>query len=295
MIIIEINIVTSLLESINSVFSSLISSINNNIYTVLDDLLFINLNIFDKSSLVKLLAPGTSSGIVSICNGLVAGFVLYYALSLLLSHLTFSQVQRPSSFIFKLVLCIVAVNGCFELCLSAIFVNSCITTMIRRVGENLFNTSICFTTLIQNLNANLYTETAFNLFTFNGLIKAFISIGFVNLAISYSLRYIMVRVFILLCPFAILSLSVDKFSWIFKCWCKIFLSLLFLQILVALILLITFSLDYNPNDFFSQLLYIGSIYSLIKANSFMRELMGGLTTDVNFGLSTIKNLIIGGG
>ncbi|MGN1300964.1 MAG: hypothetical protein ACI4U9_00265 [Clostridia bacterium] len=295
MIIIEINIVSSLLESINSIFSSLISSINNNIYTVLDNLLFININIFDHSSLSGLLGSSPTSGIISICNSLVYGFVLYYALSLLLSHLTFAQVQRPSSFIFKIVLCVIALNSCWSICYSAIFVNSCITNLIRRVGESLFNTQICFSTLIENLNSTLYTETTFNLFTFDGLIKAFISIGFVNLAISYSLRYVMVRVFILLCPFAILSLSIDKFSWIFKAWCKIFLSLLFLQILVALILLITFSLKYDPNDFFSQLLYIGSIYALIKANSFLREFMGGLTTDVNFGLSTIKNLIIGGG
>ena len=295
MIIIEINIVSSLLESINSIFSSLISSINSNIYLILDDLLFINTGIFDNSSLSNLLGSSPTTGIIYICNSLIYGFVLYYALSLLLSHLTFAQVQRPSSFIFKILLCVIAINSCWIICYSAIFVNSCITSLIRNVGENLFNTEICFTTLIEKLNSNLYTEATFNLFTFDGLIKAFISIGFVNLAISYSLRYVMIRVFILICPFAILSLSIDKFNWLFKAWCKIFLSLLFLQILVAFILLITFSLQYDPNDIFSQLTYIGSIYALIKANSFLKEFMGGLTTDVNFGMTTIKNLIMGGG
>ena len=295
MIIIEVNIVSSLLDSINSIFSSLISSINSNIYTILDDLLFINTGIFDDSSLSNLLGSSPTTGIIYICNSLIYGFVLYYSLSLLLSHLTFVQVQRPSSFIFKILLCVIAINSCWIICYSAIFVNSCITSLIRNVGENLFNTEICFTTLIENLNSTLYTETTFNLFTFDGLIRAFISIGFVNLAISYSLRYIMIRVFILICPFAILSLSIDKFSWLFKAWFKIFLSLLFLQILVAFILLITFSLQYDPNDIFSQLTYIGSIYALIKANSFLKEFMGGLTTDVNFGMTTIKNLIIGGG
>lgn len=296
MIIIEVNLVSSLLESINSIFSSLISSINNNIYTVLDDLIFVNSNLFENSSLNKLLGTTATAGITYVCNSLVAGFVLYYAISLLLSHLTFAQVQRPSNFIFKIIICIAAINTSFDLCYSAIFVNSCITNLIRNVGENLFNTPICFNTLIENLNSTIYADqTAFNLFTFNGLIKAFISIGFVNLAISYSLRYVMIRVFILICPFAILSLSIDKFNWIFKAWCKIFLSLLFLQLLVALILLITFSIQYDPNNVFSQLLYIGSIYALIKANSFLKEFMGGLTTDVNFGMSTIKNLIMGGG
>lgn len=296
MIIIEVNIVSSLLESINGIFSSLISSINNNIYSVLDDLVFVNTKFFNNAKLGALLGLETTSGIISVCNSLVAGFVLYYAFSLLLSHLTFVQVQRPSNFTFKIILCVIFINASFELCYSAVFVNSCITNLIRNVGKNLFGTTISFNTLLENLNSTIYAgSTTFNLFTFDGLIKAFISIGFVNLAISYSLRYVMIRVFILICPFAILSLSIDKFNWIFKAWCKIFLSLLFLQILVALILLITFSLKYDPNDIFSQLTYIGSIYALIKANSFLKEFMGGLTTEVNFGLSTIKNLIIGGG
>ncbi len=284
-----------MLESINTIFSSLISSINNNIYTILDDLLFINSNIFEDSNILDLLGIKTGSGIIAICNGLIYGFLLYYGFSLLLSYLTFSQMQKPSSFVFKIFLCAIAINSTSLICYSAIWVNSYLSNAIRNVGEYLCNTPICFNTLLENLNSTIYLDTSFNLFTFNGLIKAFISIGFVNLAISYSLRYVMIKVFILICPFAILSLSVDKFNWIFKAWCKIFLSLLFLQILVALILLITFSLEYKQNDIFSELIYIGSIYSLIKANSFLKEFMGGLSTDVNFGLTTIKNLIIGGG
>ncbi len=294
MIIIEINIVSSLLDSINSIFSSLISSINNNIYTILDDLLFIDTDIFEGTHFMNILGSENNPGLIYICNSLIYGFMLYYGFSLLLSYLTFSQVQRPSSFIFKIFLCAIAVNSCRLVCYVTVFTNSVISTSIRSVGENLFSTSINFSTLIENLNNTIYMEEAFNLFTFKGLIKAFISIGFVNLAISYSLRYILIQVFILISPFAILSLSIEKFSWIFKSWCKTFLSLLFLQILVALILLITFSLKFDQNDVFSELIYIGSIFTIIKANSFLKEFMGGLSTDINFGLTTIKNLIIGG-
>lgn len=294
MIIIEINIVSTLLESINSIFSSLISSINNNIYNILDDLLFINNDIMEDSKLLNIIGLEADSGIISICNALIYGFMLYYGFSLLLSYLTFSQVQKPSSFIFRLFLCAISINSSKLICYCAIFVNSAISTSLRSIGEKFLGTSICFSTLIQNLNSSLYMSETFNLFTFHGLIKAFISIGFVNLAISYSLRYIMVKVFILICPFAILSLSIDKFSWIFKAWIKTFLSLLFLQILVSLILLIAFSIDYDPENIFSELIYISSIFAIIKANSFLKEFMGGLSTDINFGLTTIKNLIIGG-
>ena len=293
-IIIEINIVSSLLESINSIFSSLISSINNNIYLILDDLLFISTDIFEGTHFTYLLGSKENPGLIYICNSLIYGFMLYYAFSYLLSHLTFAQVQKPSSFIFKLLLCAIAINSCRTICFATIYTNSALSTAIKSVGENLFGTKISFSNLINNLNSSIYAEEAFNLFTFKGLIRAFISIGFVNLAISYSLRYILVQVFILICPFAILSLSIEKFSWIFKAWCKTFLSLLFLQIMVSMILLITFSLDFNQNDVFSELIYIGSIFAIIRANSFLKEFMGGLTTDINFGLTTIKNLIIGG-
>ena len=105
----------------------------------------------------------------------------------------------------------------------------------------------------------------------------------------------MLKVFILLTPFAILSLSLKNTSWFFRTWIKNVFSLLLIQIIVALVLVILFSTDYSSGNLLSKFIYVGGIYALIKANSFLKEFMGGLTTDVNFGMSTIKNLIIGGG
>ena len=96
--------------------------------------------------------------------------------------------------------------------------------------------------------------------------------------------------FCLISPFAIITLIIDKCSWFFKAWIKAFLSLLFLQILVAFILLIAFSLERLENSTFVSLLYIGSIYALIRANSFIRDLMGGLSTDVSANIPSIKSL-----
>lgn len=291
----EISIASSLLNSINTIFSSMLASIDNEIYTILDDLIFVNVDIILDNNFSKILGNTGSYGIILICNSLLYGFLLYYGFSLLLSYLTFSQIQRPISFLSKIILCIIAINSVSLIATAAIFTNSAISSGIRNIGESLFNTPICFSSLIQKLNSTIYLNSSdFNLFSFKGIIKSFISIGFVNLTFSYALRYVMIKVFILICPFAILSLSVDKFSWIFKSWLKIFLSLLFLQIIVALILLITFSLEFIENDLFSQIVYIGSIYALIKANSFIRDLMGGLSTDVNFSIGSIKNLFSGG-
>ena len=128
------------------------------------------------------------------------------------------------------------------------------------------------------------------MFSLDGLMKSFVSIGLLNLAISYSIRYVLIKVFIIFSPFAFISLLNQNTSWIFKTWVKLFVSLLSLQILVALILLISFSLEFSNSDIFSKFVYMGSIYSLIKANSFIKDFMGGLSTDVNMNLSNISSI-----
>ena len=131
-------------------------------------------------------------------------------------------------------------------------------------------------------------SSSFDIFSVDGIIKSFISIGLFNLVFSYSLRYILLKVFTLISPFAFLTLINNSTSWFFKAWFRGFLSLLLLQSFVALILLIIFSLNFNINDLFSKFLLIGGIYALIKANSYIKELIGGVSTDISVNLSKLK-------
>ena len=88
----------------------------------------------------------------------------------------------------------------------------------------------------------------------------------------------MIKIFILLTPFAILSLILDTTSWFFKSWLRNLFSLLFIQIIVALVLLILFSMDYSSNNLMTKFIYVGAIYALIKSNSFVRDFVGGVST-----------------
>ena len=287
----EINIVQTITQTINNLFSNLFSSIDNSLYSVLDDLLFINSDILENKYMEKIFGS-SNSGLLLICNSLLLGFCIYYGFKLLLSYITFSEVQRPNQFIFKLFLCAICMN--FSLYIVQIIINitSNLSLAIREVGEIIFNKNICLTTFIQEINSSIYLENSnLDLFTIAGLSKSLISIGLLNLAISYSLRYIMIKVFIFLSPFAFVSLINPSTSWIFKSWLKLFLSMLVLQIIVPIILLIAFSMDLNSSDIFSKLIYIGAVYALIKTNSYVREFMGGLSTDVNIGLSSFGNLL----
>lgn len=286
----QLNIVEIITQTINNLFSNLFSSVDNSLYSILDDLLFIKADILEDKYL-NLILGSSSSGIILICNSLLIGLCMYYAIKLLLSHLTFSQVQKPSQFTFKLFLCVISMNFSSFIIKNSIYLISDLSLSIREVGEMIFNKNICLSTFIQEFNSAIYLDnSSFNIFTLNGLLKSFVSVGFLNLAISYALRYIMIKVFIFISPFAFISLINPSTSWFFKTWLKLFSSLLLLQVFVPLILLVTFSIDSSSSDLFSKLVYIGSIYSLIKANSFVKDFMGGLSTDVSMGFSSFKNL-----
>ncbi len=101
----------------------------------------------------------------------------------------------------------------------------------------------------------------------------------------------MIKVFVLISPFAFLSLSVSSTSGFFRAWIKCFVSLLLVQILIALILLIIFSIDFSSSNIFSKFLICGSIFALLKANSYVREFMGGINTDLSSGFNGIKSFI----
>ena len=88
----------------------------------------------------------------------------------------------------------------------------------------------------------------------------------------------MIKIFILLTPFAILSLILENTSWFFKSWIRNLISLLFIQIIVAIVLLLLFSMDYSANNLMTKFIYIGAIYALIKSNSFVRDFIGGVST-----------------
>lgn len=287
----QVNIVQVITETINNLLSNLFSSIDNSLYSILDNLLFIGPDIFTDSSLEKILGSYNSSGLILICNSLLIGLTLYYACFLMMSKFTLSQIQNPSQIIFKLFFAAVAINSSLFIVEQFVTLFSNVSLSIREIGEIVFNENICLSTFIEKFNSSVYVDnSSLNIFSLDGLMKGFVSVGLLNLAISYSIRYVLIKVFIIFSPFAFISLVTNNTSWVFKSWLKLFISLLSLQLLVSLVLLISFSINFNSSDMFSKFVYMGSIYSLIRSNSFIKDFMGGLSTDVSMGFSNIKSI-----
>lgn len=283
------NITQTIIDVINSIFETLFSSIDNNLYSVLDDITFINSDILQDKNFENLFGTSVSNGILLIANSFLLAFILYYAARYLMAHFTYTQTEAPFSFIIKLVLCGLLMNASFFLMGFILDLNSNVSLAIRALGENLFQKDICFSGLITTINTNIAIDAnSLNIFSLDGLIKGTLSMSLLNLVFSYSLRYIFIKVFILLSPFSFLSLTLNKTSWFFQTWFRNLFSLLFIQIIVSIVLLILFSMDYSSSNLFSKFIYIGGIYALIKTNSLVRDFIGGVSTQVS---QSVKNFV----
>lgn len=278
----NINITEIILKTINSLLESLFSSIDNNVYNILDDIIFLDSDFLKDKTFESIFGTSVSNGILYIVNAFLFGFVLYYIFRLLLSHFTYLPIENPYQFIFKLLMVSICINSSFFICEQLLTFTSLFSSSIRELGELLFHKNICFSQLVKELNSTIYIEnSSFNIFSFDGIIKSFISISLLNLVFSYSFRYILLKILLLFSPFAIATLLNNSTSWFFKTWFRSILSLLCIQILVAMALLIVLSTSYENNNIISKFIYIGSLYVLIRANSIIKELLGGLSTTIS--------------
>lgn len=282
------NVTETIINTINKIFENLFSSIDNNLYTILDDITFISSDILNDKYFEKIFGTGTSNGILLIANSLLIGIILYYGIKLLLANFTYTQVEMPTQFIFKLIIFGICMNSSYFLIEQFIGIMSNVSYAIRNLGEDLFGKNICFAELISTINNTAsFNTTTIDVFSIEGLIKGALTLSLLGLVFSYALRFIMVKIFILLGPFAFLSLSQNSTSWFFKSWVRNLFSLLFIQIIVAIVLLIMFSMDFSTNNILNKFLYVGGIYALIRVNSFVREFIGGVSTNVQ---SNVGNL-----
>ena len=286
------NISQVIIDTINNLLSTLFSSIDNSVYNTLDNLAFVDNGILRDSIFEKFFGYHSEANLLIIANSLLVAVCLYYCFKLLYSHLSGVAVEKPYQFVFKLLIFAILLNCSYYIGEVFIYFTSLISSIIRDIGGTILNTEISFSVLIENLNSVITIDSAsINVFSFNGILKSIISFSFVSLLFTYSLRYIMIKVLILLMPFAFLTLINSSSSWFFKAWLKILLSLLFIQPFISIILLIVFALDFSSSDIASKILCIGSLYALIRANSYVQSFIGGISTTVSQNFNFMKGQI----
>jgi hypothetical protein len=288
----EINLVEIIIETINALCNNLFSSIDNTIFPLLDQMVFIKDDILETTYLEKILGNTADRGLLVLSNALLVSFVLYYCVKLMFSHYIGNETEPPYKFFLKSVIYAIVMNCSLFICSQLINLTHYISSFICDLGELIFGKELTFVNIINLLSSSLPED--FNMFSIDGLITGMLSFSSFALLITFALRYIMVKVLVLLSPFAFLCLINKSTEGFFRSWYKAFLSILFVQILVALILLLPYAIVQDgASSLFNKLLLLGSIYALLKSNQFIKEFIGGIgiSTDFQAGLSGLRSII----
>ena len=280
----------TIITTIANIFKSFFSSIDNSIYSALDNISFIDKEMLNSPYLQKILGANSSSNILLIANSLMVGFIIYYAIKYLLSSISIGKIMNPYKFFIRIIIVVIFMNSSFFICEQIINFNSFISTSIREIGHTLLGREITFSNLINVSNSFISNEEISEFFfSIDGIIKTIISIGFLNIIFIFSVRYILIKVLVLISPFAVLCMSLDSTLNFFKSWLKSFIALLFIEIFSSLILIVMFSIQYSSSDIISKLLFVGSIFALMKVNNYVRDIIGGLSLDVQNSMYAFRN------
>ena len=131
-------ITNSIINTINAIFSNLFSSVDNSLYEILDNLVFINNNVLKDKNFSSIFGISTNNGILLIANSLLVGFMLYYSAKLMISNFTYQRTENPAQFVIKCIIFGICMNSSFFIIEQIINLNFNVCSLIRSLGEDMF-------------------------------------------------------------------------------------------------------------------------------------------------------------
>lgn len=288
----ETEIINLIFSVINNLFSALFSSIDNSLYSLLDETVFINSeNIFTDK--FNLLFTSDKFNLIILANILVTGVVLYRIGKIIISIYTGVETQFPYLYAIKTAIYVILMNFSPYICEQIINLNNIFTEYLSELGKYLFDIDMNFISLYNSINNIVSEANTFELFSIDGIIQSITTFGFISLLITYIIRFILLKILILVSPFAFLCLIEDNLKPYFFNWLKYYIVLLLTQNIVVFVLYIPNILD-NSNDTYFKILIIGVIYTLFQINNYIKEMLGGfsISNNLNLGLSNMKSLFM---
>lgn len=288
----EINIAEIILETTNSLCSSMLESINKEVYPLLDKLIFVDKNIILDSYFEKIFGNSPNMGVLMLANCLLFAFALYYCIRLIISHFSGTEVESPQKFFLRAILTAIFVNSAFEICSFLLDGTNQISNFFCELGKDILKKEISFTSIQNSINSS--SSNNFNIFSLDGILSSMLSISVFAMLTSFALRYILIKFFVLVSPFAFLCISNKSTEGFLKSWYKSLLSLLLLQIVISVLLIFPhILLKENSNDLFNKIVLIGAISALLKSEQLVKEFLGGIGITSNFksGMAGLKSII----
>lgn len=273
-----------ILDILNNMFSSLFSSIDNTIYSLLDNIVFLDASSIITNSIENLFFSDKFNLLI-LSNILIGCVFTYRIIRIVLSIYTSQDTELPYFYILKSVVIIICMNCCLFICEQILEINYLITQYLMELGKYLFDEQISFLSFSNIINSYISSTNEFNIFSIEGIIQSLVTFGSITLLLSYILRYILIKLLIICSPFAFLCLLHDNLHIYFYNWIKYLMLLLLTQNFICIALYLPHILDFD-NSLYSKFLIIGTILFLYQLNNYIKEFMGGFSISNNVGVSS---------
>ena len=97
-------IVDLIIQTINTIINNIFSSVDNSMYEMLDKIAFINSNILKNSYFEKLLGANGKTGLLYLVDAMLVAILIFYVVRFYYSNITTQNIEKPSQFLFKLII-----------------------------------------------------------------------------------------------------------------------------------------------------------------------------------------------
>lgn len=261
--------VNNLLNSINVLSEKLISSIESQVYDVLDDIISIGPEILKSEPLKYIFFPNKINGIILIANSLILFYVCYYIFTRIICMYNGNTVENVNKFILKMIIVVLLVNSSYYICEEILNINKIFSESIDKFSYDIIGEEVNFKSFKKEI-LSLKDVVENDTLTIDGIIKSMVALGSMSVLVTFAIRYVTIIFLLLVSPFAIVCFFSNVTRGISKTWGKLLFVNLIIQIFVKLFLVIPLAYK-DKNDMVYKVVLLGSMYILYKINNFVRE------------------------
>ena len=273
-----------IIPNLNLVFEKIFKSVESQVYDTLDKIVNINKNILEIEPIKKIIS---SNGFIIIANSIVFFLIIYYLYTIIISMYNGNRFENVYHLIIKLLIISVIINNSYFLIEQILELNDNLTDTVNTLCKNLAGCDITFVKLKENiLSIKDFAKNDF--LSLDGLIKGIISYGSVNVLITFAIRYATMILLIIVSPVAFSMLFSNLTKGVFYNWLKMFITNLFTQIILKILLSIPLMYSDN-NSVMYKIILVGSVYMIYKLNSFVKEIFSKFSVN-----NQNKNIYNGG-
>lgn len=260
-----------IISVINTLAENIFSAVDGELFDILDSLVMIDKDILLTEPIKKLGFKSEDNSIILLALTFITMFAIFFGVRRLINMYNAGAGKDTAKFILRVVVCTILMMSSYFLIETVLDINKLFGDALKNIGEEVADKEISFITLketILELEKDM-TDTALSL---DGVIKGMVSFGVVSLVFTFAIRYVTVIFLIIISPIAIMLAINDSTFGIFVKWCKTFITNLFIQNIVILVITIPLCIEDTESVIFKVIL-VGSIYILYKIKNFATDLL----------------------